>query len=765
MGNFFWKYHKVILLLFVIAIAAVSPFATRVKPDNSIEAISLRDDPVIKQVNDVSETFGSEEYITIAFEAPNIFHKKPLQVVQTITAFLEKHPYIDSVLSLDTIWRVETAKIDGETEIQMKPYLNPEWIQTGVPEAWQKKLLAIPIYRKLIYNPEGNATAVLGQLIPLGGDEAKRSQLIADVRKHLGELEKQTDISFHVFGLPVMNRTVYEIVEKEQETLTPLMLGAMFVILLLVYRNFFISLSSIILLGTCFAMVMGVLGLLGINLNWLTSTAPAVIMIVSICDAMHVISEFRAQVELSRLERAKAIFKNIGPPCLITSLTTAFGFLSLTAGRVKPLQEFGSYVTFGIVVALVFSFTLLVALLNYGPKSLQKQKKKESRFVTKFLDFAFQSITKSQSTIWIISFVVLFACLGGMGLLRADQKSIDIFKTDRHGLNAANAFIRRGVAGGLECQVYVAGTRPNQFLEPKHLREVETIEARAFEVDTIDMGISIVDLLKYLNFVIHDSNQDFYKIPDTRAEVSELMLILETYADDFRLRSLVNEDYSKTINRNYTRVNYSVEESMQNFDLAIDATQTVFKESEDSGVLKADIVGRSLIASHAIRYLPKAVQISLGLSLVLITVFLILLFRSIKVGLIAMIPNLLPIVVAAGLMGYLGVWVNIATSMVFAVALGIAVDDTVHLIWAVKREWEAGHDYEEAFRIAFQKVGRPIVISTLVLMGGFSMLSFSQLWPTTEFGLLVALSCLTALLADLFLTPVVFLRLKPFGKR
>lgn len=762
LAEFFWNHRWKFTIILVILTAVLAPFAAKVKPDNSIEAVSMEGDPNLALLRRVEQVYGSEEFISIAFEAKDIFSAKALQVVQRISEFAQTVDGVDQVWSLTTINRIQNSQQGDEETLSIDPFIDKDWVENGVPEDQRAALLSHPLYRNLIYNPEGTVTAIMTQLVPLGSDEGKRSEIVEDFDRLLQSISQETGIKFSLYGYPVFTRALFHTVEKEQNFIAPLMLLGISIILFFLYRHYYLSLAPVVLLGLCFVMAIGVLGVFGINLNWVTSTVPIVIIIVCVCDAVHVINEFKTlPVQAQGKEKVKLIFKHIGPPCLLTSATTIVGFLSLTTVPVRPLKEFGLYVSLGVFVAFLLSFTLLVLFLNYGPQSIKKPTLHQKKIIQPVLDFCFNLVTHRPGLILGVSLILIPLSIWGIFQIIPNQTTFDYFKKDPYGLFEANQFLEKGAGGGAENYVLFKSDTPGFFYEPENLKVFESVDKEIEEViPKVLKTISLADLVKYANQSFHKGDPQFYRIPDTKEEVANLVLFLQMNEDSQILNSVANQDFSQARGRVFTALANSSQEVMTSFETAGE----IVKKYAD-GKMDYEFTGRPLINARMIQYLPQVMVKSIIMTIAIITILLMILFRSVFTGFISIIPNAIPIVVGMGFMGWIGIHLNPMTSIVFAISIGIAVDDTIHLIWNMKKQVESGLDYHQAFKKSLDEVGMPIVISTFVLMAGFLMLSFSSLWPTTYLGLLIALCCFLALIADLILTPVVLFYFKPFSRK
>ncbi|MBX7148020.1 MMPL family transporter [bacterium] len=760
MGSWVWNYKTYITILALVLTLFLAPFAGTIKPDNSFEAIAVRNDPNIILSQKMSQIFGSDEYMSIMYETDDAFSASSLAVTQKVTQYLKTQPYTE-VLSLTNLWKAVSVKDEKGDALNVVPFIPEAWIKTGVPPEERKALIENPLYKNLIYNESGKAAAILARFPELGHDDATRSKLINEARAFTDEVTKESGVKFFIFGLPVMNRSVCEVVEKEQNTLTPIMIVAILLLIIYLYRNWFVTLITFVQLLITMGITVGTLGLLGVKFNWLTTMAPAVIVIMNICDSVYIINEFqRTDYTLPAIERMRIMFKNIGAPCLFTSIINGFGFLSLVTSVVNSLQDFGLYVFIAVIVEYAISFTIFPILLNNSKSKSNRPNKAENPYLKLTINKAYELVSKHPSSVGVGCMLLIVLSLIGISELQINQSSLKYFKNDtKINMIEANNFARKGVGGGVESDILHDTDTPGLLLEPQFMKQLDTFaQAEAKNFKSTNHISSIADLVKYFNQVLHNNDPTYYKIPDTRAEIEQIMLVMEMNQAELHLRSLINLDYSKAVTRIFSSVNETLKDSLDDFDAAAKTISTSF-----SPEFNTKLVSKALSTSEVLRFIPHTIVVSLLTSGVFIAIAMIFLFRSVKVGLLSLLPSALPLLMVGGFMGFFNIWINIASAMTFAVSLGIAMDDTVNIIWRMKKYVEQfGLTHDEALKKVFDEIGVPLISSSLMLAGGYLMLSFSQLWPTTHFGVAVACCCMFALIGDLLLIPVIFLKLKPF---
>jgi len=314
---------------------------------------------------------------------------------------------------------------------------------------------------------------------------------------------------------------------------------------------------------------------------------------------------------------------------------------------------------------------------------------------------------------------------------------------------------------GSETYGYMESNRPGRFLEPDVLRSLDKIQARMVdEVPAIVKVIGLPDLVKKANQVFHDNDPAYYKIPDSKKAVSQLLMLYEMESDGDIVSSLAVDDYTKS----RVRIFAIPADSVKVTDWSI-RTGKMIAKAELPKDITYEQSGRPAIMVNTLYYISDSQIVGISLALFIIALSISILFRSLKQGLFSLIPNILPIAFTMGVMGWLGIDLDVGTAMVSCVALGIVVDDTIHLMWTVKQEIDSGATYQNALQKAFELVGPAMITTTLVLCVGFMGLMVSQLWPTTYIGILMAVACMSALVCDLFLAPVLIMKLRPFDKR
>jgi len=353
----------------------------------------------------------------------------------------------------------------GDDELAVKYLVDHDWIASGVPLTYRDSVLKNQVYQKLVYNEQGTATSILAKLVPLGKDDNARDQVIVDIKSITKDYENQVD-RFYYSGLPIFNRTVYSIIEREQSLTTAIMLVLVGLIFYLIYRRLLLVLIPLSLLGIVITWVMGLIHLTGQKFNWFLALVPAVVLIVSICDAVHIMNSYLHSKETDKKKRILHVIKSVGIPCFLTSVTTIIGFLTLTSSRITPLKNFGFDVSFGVLIAFLMSVTILPIIL-YSIKSTHtvKSSQRYHQFIQRLLNWIHNINMKRGTLVLVVSLLFVAFCAIGITKIVHDQRFITIYKWGSDNLVATKKFSEKyDVGGASESYVYLQAKAPPRFL-------------------------------------------------------------------------------------------------------------------------------------------------------------------------------------------------------------------------------------------------------------------------------------------------------------
>jgi predicted RND superfamily exporter protein len=435
------------------------------------------------------------------------------------------------------------------------------------------------------------------------------------------------------------------------------------------------------------------------------------------------------------------------------------GFSSLAISRIEPLRHFGLYSAIGIGFGYVLAITLIPIGFSVGDTKSFSLDRPSSDIFLKFLSRINVLDRTRKGVILFLSILVLSLGFYGSTRIRLETDLGKFFGNDFKGYSDI-LYIEKKFGGVAPVYTVIDSRQEDGLKDPELLRAIDRFCEHLRQQDGVDKVIAASDLIKHMNYRFHDSDPEYRVIPDDRRRIAELLLMASMSDEGDMLSRFFDDAYSKTsITIRYRHRELHRIDGLNKTIRSYLRTDPTFREGT-----KSYTTGTTIMFANTMVPILDGLYQSLFVASGAIFVLMILLFRSLRIALISMIPNLVPILLTLGTMGLLGIPLNIATAPVAAIALGIAVDDTIHFLVRFKREFDKAQDYATAVENTLRSVGKPILVTTIVLTAGFCIFLFSNFQPTQNLGVLISFAVVSAVFADLIVLPVLLLLLKPLGK-
>jgi predicted RND superfamily exporter protein len=776
-----WSYdHRGwVALLCLGALALCIHLAGQARIDNSYEAFFDLDDPAYRAYLQYREDFGSDEVSYVLYEAPDQEHgpwnlEVMGKIAQLTRALEDEVPFIYEVTSLANAELTEG--VAGGIEIRK---LRDEFPRTQQELLdWRARFLAKPMYVGNLLSADGRYAALSIEmdrtstdpieairLDPRGGDGLDNlyPQVTHEKIEEILARPEYAGIRFHHSGDVPLNAVYNRVIETETGTLVMISGAVIAALLGLFFRSVLGVVGPLAVALLSIAATVAFIALAGWKLDMLFSSAPNLLITVGVAYSVHIVSEFQAfHAELGdRREALRRTFYLVGTPCLLCALTTAVGFASLGVAPIKAIAHMGLYSAAGVLAAFVLSITLLCVLLSFAPAPRVRAEQERTRARGgRWVGSALAAVARFDLRHWraiLVGWVVVGAVItAGIARLRVDSNWLADYG-DRVPVKQATRFIDE-VMGGMSNLVYLFDTgAPDGILEPGALREIERVELAAARSDyLVKKTHSIVDILKDLNQAFHEGDPAYYTLPESRELIAQYLLLYESSG---------GEEVEEWVSSDFSRANLELRLRVADTSLTAQLVDEIDARLADQPlqVTQASLTGIGALWLKLLDYITSSQINGFGLAFLVITPLMCLMFRSLRIGLLAMIPNVAPILLTLGAMGWLGIPLDYNKLLIASVALGIAVDDTVHVLARYHHEFRQRGDYAAALIPAMLDVGRALVVTSVALVLGFLVFSFSLLDAKVAFGALLASTIAIALTADLLMTPALVLALKPFG--
>ncbi len=699
----------------------------------TIYDLIIEDLPEASQYKAFKETFGCEEIILVVAKTKDIFQTETFGQTDHLANELSKIKGVRRVLSLPGIKRA--MDITGKwTLSDFETIISPV-------DLLQRNLISLD--RK---------TTVVSLILE---DIKEKDRVIDAIEDVIGDYK--ATFPLYQIGMPVVSKALADFTEQDFLRLPIITFGLIAMILFLSFRNLrgvLIPAGSVIM---ALIWTFGLMAWTGTPLSMLTMIVPIFLIAVGTAYCMYIFPEYLLAVKKYNTphEASLRCFLQLGFPTFLAVLTTTIGLGSLLVNKIHAIREFAVFSCLGILSMLVIMLTFLpavMALLPF-PEGKARDPVVKRAFISRILSGIIRVNIRRQRI--ALPVFAIMSVLGLIGISRIDVETnpMDFFKKDT---DVARNFddIHHHMSGSFPINVSLDSHASDYFEDPAHLKKIEQLQQFLGSLEGVDKTITFVDYLKLVNYATNQYDRKSYALPEEAFEVRMLINSYKTMLGEDVLKTFMTEDFSKANIMLRTHIS-----SSRDF-LAIQRKIEAYLQENFPSPFSFQVTGVGVVISHSSQLITEGQVKSLFLTLILIFAIMFLLFMSYKVGVIGMLPNCFPIVVTFGLMGWLGIPLSLATSLIASIAIGLAVDDTIHYLVCYNREFKKDLDKKRALQETLQHVGRPIILTTVTIGVGFSILMVSNFKPTATFGLLMVITMFSALMADLILLPSLMLHVE-----
>lgn len=739
-----------VLLLSIVALAQIVDFRTgelQLVVDPSEERLLGSNHEGWKFYQDTRRIFGNDETILIAIGADDVFTPPTVELVLRLTNRLEEVQGVQSVVSLANVLVIRSTDygLDITPAMEKMPE-TPEEYETLRSEVMENPLLA-----GSLVSDESNATAILVNL-----DNAQGYEFFRQVSAAVDEIVKEEAGSAQIWvtGSSRIKLATTEMVLDDLVKFPLLIIFVMMILLWLLLRNLVNVIVPLITIIVSVTWTVATIIAMGYSLNIVTALVPPLLMILALSYAMYIISDFRlsARGEQAGEVGTAEILRKVSLPILLAGLTTAVGFSSLYLSELSAIREFGLFLVIGVVyatlVTLIFAPSLLLLLQGRSRKMAHPVHSAKETVFDRIIQRVARFDAEHRVAIFIVAGTVFVIAVAGMTQLRVGTEHITNFKPDseiRQAFENANERLN----GIVPFSIIVQAKSSNAFKQPANLEEIAALQRWLVSQPEIGGVTSLVDYLKFVNRAFNDNDPDYEVIPPTKKMVGQLLFFAES------------DDVERLVDSSYQTLNIVVRGKVIDSD---DVKDLVVRIDERLRQLPEHLVARAtgnlILMNQAIDGIMWGQVESVFTTLIIVYAILVGLFLSFRIGLIALIPNLLPVVVYFGALSIAGISLNPSTSLIAPMIIGVAIDDTIHYFARLNSFAKRYPDPDRSTAMTLAAVGRPMTYTSLALCVGFLVLTTSELRMQVQVGAMASFALAVAWLSDFFLTPALCSRLK-----
>jgi hypothetical protein len=768
-----WKAILIMLLLSLVPGTQLP----EVEIKNSLQDNLHSDDPTRVLYESFREQFGRDELIIIGIEPSAVFDLDFLAMLRSLHRDLEEQvPHLDEITSLINARHTRTS---GDALI-VEPLLE-QWPETSEDLAeLERQVLSNPLFSNILISEDGRFTTITvkpsaysairstaDELVGFDDSEsspeiaapqfptdAENIELMEAIRAVL-DAHESSDVAFHLAGGPVLEERSDTIMLDDVARLTGVSVIAIAGLLFALFRNVWAVALPLVVVGLSLLSAIGLMVLLGISLSITTEFMPAFLLTVGVCDSVHLLTIFfqRFRGGASKQDSIAYALRDTGPAILMTSLTTAAGLAAFATADLIPVAFLGIIAPLGVMLALVFTVTLLPALLAVAPVRVGSHRSGsyQSSLLTRALLACGDLGTRRPWSIVGAAALLLLLALLGTSRVRFGQNELLWFPKEEP-LRHATELLDRKLKGVMSVEVLIETHEEYALYEPALLRQLEEI-ARSNESDRsgelyVGKTVSIVDIIKEIHRALNDDRPEYYMIPDEREAVAQELLLFENAGSD-DLEDVTDVRFST--GRLSLKVPWVDASFYPDF---LDQLEQRIREIVDDDV-EVKITGMSALKGRILAAIIATTVKSYVIAFLLITPMMVLFVGSLRRGLLSMIPNLAPVVLTLGIMGWAGIPVEGSSLLVGAIIMGLAVDDTIHFMHKFGQYYEQSRDVRSAVRETLATTGWALLITTLVLSAGFFSFTIAYMTNIAVFGALAGFATLAAFLADVLLGPAL----------
>ncbi len=784
-ANFILRFR--LLLIVVVALLTVFMGFQARKAENTYDFVKVvpPDDPEMVYFQEFLRTFGEDANVfAIGLQDSSVYRYENFKKLAEFTEKIDNLAGVDTVISLPKVPFMQANQTSQRFEI--RPLFQPFPLNQSELDS----LLAIfsqqVFYKGQLINAENGATLIVVAINKTILNSPKRQFLIKDIEELGTKFSSETQIQLRYAGVPYVRTTMASKVKQELNFFLMLSLGVTVVVMFLFFRSLAPILVTLSVLGVIIVWTVGFLGIFGYKITLLTGLLPPILVVIGIQNSTYFLTKYHQEFIKckDRFHALKLVIKKIGIVTLITNLTTAIGFVVLLSTRISILEEFGLIASITIMCLFVLSIILLPVIFSYLPDpNLKHTEHLEFPPMVAVLNWIVYLVENHRRKIYAVCIGLAIISTFGVFKIKALAYMVDDLPRKSQ-LMQDLRFFEKNFKGVMPLEIVVDTGKRKGFRKYDNLQKINELETYLNGINSISPPISPITLIKVANQAYFGDSAS-YRLPTKRE-----LPFLQKYLGETGNASNLSRSFLDTTHRK-VRISMKVSDlgsikmdSLIRFKIMpeaerifADANSKLEKKGTQIQIINADTLknvadrdsivqdtvqinatGTTLLFIKGNEYLISNLKSSLLLAVVLIGLTMGLLFRNVRIMILSLIPNMLPLLVVAGLMGYLNVPLKPSTALIFSIAFGIAVDDAIHFLAKYRQELlHHNFDVAEAIRVSIRETGMSMIYTSVVLFFGFVIFTASEFGGTVALGSLTSTTLIIAMLTNLVLLPSLLL--------
>jgi uncharacterized protein len=737
----------ILTLLFVVP----GPLLLQLQLDNAPEAYFPKDAAAVQFDRSVRERFPQEQVLVALFEGDDLFEPQFLRSLHAAVRSLESHALVERVLSVTTADHIRAVPEGFAVETLVDPYD----LDALSPQQWRERALSDRFAPGLLVSVDGRALSLVVRPHAMENSlqRLELEQTLRDEIRAQGLDPYLTAVAGHV----ALDVAQLRAMLNDTMAFIPATTAIGLLLLWWLFRRMLVVVLAAVTIGAVVNATLLLLVVAGKPYTLISSIIPPLLSALSIAMLMHLFNAVlhAAQRGLNGRARVRAALDAVARPTVFTALTTAAGLSSLAVSPIRPIETFGLVAAAGILAIAAVTLLVLPALiLRYDRGTWIQPRRRGVQVLDRFTGSCARLATRRAG--WVLAAAAGLLAVG-LPQVRHVEVETDLyaFFPEDHPISEATRRVEDRLSGVMALEVVFDAADRDALHDPERLRAIQRVQRWLDQRPEVDYSLSLPDLVEQMHWAFHGEDPEYRTIPDDELLIAQYLLVY----DGNDLHDVVDRDYQRA------RLLLNLNVHGANALNALIADIREYLEAEPPADLAWDLAGMGRLFADQERLLIQGQIRSLVAVSILLTVLMLLLWRSPGMAALSMIPNVSPVVLIFIVMGVLGIWLDMATAMIASVAVGIAVDDTIHILHGFLKRRRAGASPAWAIARTFRQSGRAVTATTIVLTAQFLVLGFSAFQPTASFGVLTALGLVTALLFDLLLLPAMLISAHRLAQR
>ncbi len=750
------RYRLIILSLIALITLFMGYTGSKINMSYEMASMLPNDDPINIEYQKFKKQFGQDgSVIFVAIQDSNLFTLDHFRSWYDLTGNVSKINGVEGVVSAAHAFSL--VRNDSLKKFDFKPILNHRPTSQAEVDSAKKILYSLPLYNGRLFNKKTNVNLMMITLDKTVINSKKRIPLIGEIKEMIDQYGSTYHIKIHYSGLPYIRTVTSKMIQNELLLFILMALVIASILLFILFKSFRAVFFAMLVVIVAVIWALGTVVLFGYKITILTGIMPPLLIVIGVENSIFLLNKYLSEFREhgNKVKALSRMISRIGNANLLTNATTAVGFAAFIITGNQMLVEFGIIAALNIFLIYLLSLFMLPILFSLFPEPKPKHLKHlEKGFISKFLDKIVIIVQTKRPMIYIITGTLLIAGIYGITKLKTTGNIVDDISKDDI-LYKDLIFLEQNFNGVMPLEITIDTKKPKGILRSSTLRKIDQLQNVLKTYPEFSEPLSIVEVVKSAKQAFYRGNPKMYSLPNNQERNFILSYVpsLDKGGSNSLLKSFVDSTLQTTrVSVQMANIGTNdIERILKSLNPKIDS---IFPPKK----YDVHLTGTSVVFLKGTNYLVKNLFSSLLLAIVVITMLMALIFSSARMIIISLIPNIIPQILTAGMMGYFGISIKPSTILIFSIALGISVDSTIHFLSRYRlqlkyNDWKI----KESVLLAIQETGYSMIYSAIVLFFGFSMFTLSSFGGTEALGYLVSVTLLVALFSNLFVLPSLLL--------